>query len=148
MTNFFSGAVSSSRAVVSRNSRNGMHCRRQRCAAVARNAFAACLLQLALASSVREPGHHLAHTRAHLAPPCFLLHHIIPAKLWLARQGRQSRHNALGVVSVQADHCRTGPQTLEQAREICGWREGDRFLFGYGALLASNVWRVPISLCA
>ena len=33
------------------------------------------------------------------------------------------------------------PRTLEEARTMTGWREGDRFLFGYGALLASEVWR-------
>ena len=35
----------------------------------------------------------------------------------------------------------SGRQTLDEVREISGWREHDRFLFGYGALLASDVWR-------
>ena len=40
-----------------------------------------------------------------------------------------------------------GPKTLAEAQALTGWREGDRFLFGYGALLSSDVWRVlPPSL--
>ena len=35
----------------------------------------------------------------------------------------------------------SGRQTLDEVREISGWREHDRFLFGYGALLSSDVWR-------
>lgn len=36
---------------------------------------------------------------------------------------------------------KSGRQTLDEVREISGWREHDRFLFGYGALLSSDVWR-------
>ena len=32
-------------------------------------------------------------------------------------------------------------QSLQELRQQTGWREGDRFLFGYGALLAHDVWR-------
>ena len=32
-------------------------------------------------------------------------------------------------------------QSLQDLRQQTGWRDGDRFLFGYGALLAHDVWR-------
>lgn len=49
-----------------------------------------------------------------------------------------------GVEEVGKDRCtmdEAAPRTLDEARTMTGWREGDRFLFGYGALLASEVWR-------
>lgn len=38
------------------------------------------------------------------------------------------------------------PHSLQEARDMTGWREGDCFVFGYGALLASSVWKVSSRL--
>jgi hypothetical protein len=46
------------------------------------------------------------------------------------------------VPGIRMDAEVVGPVTVDEAREMTGSREGERFLFGYGALLDSSVWRM------